>query len=256
MRRAGFIDDPVGTHTYRSIALKELRQLFAVAAPAITYEGIRHLALDENMLGKATLESRKRTLRVLREFYGLRLGIPVYSGLRFFWDHEAREQPLLAMLCACARDPVLRESASVVLPWPVGTCLPKAAVEDALRAAYPGRYSPGVIQRTTRNLLSSWAQSGHLSGHRAKVRSRALSGPASTAYALFLGHLAGVRGNALFDTLWAGVLDAPREEIHEHAFEASRHGWIDYKNAGGIVDIGFHDILGQLRISTEDSNSR
>lgn len=242
----GFVDNPVGTHTYRSIAVDEFRKLVAATKPCATYQEIRRLALDENVLSKATQGSREKTLRILREFYALRPEVPVYSALRFFWDHDEREQPLLAFLCACARDPVLRESATVVLPWPIATPFPKSAVEDVLRSAYPGRYSPDVIQRMTRNLLSSWTQSGHLWGHRVKIRSRAFSGPASTAYAFFLGHLAGERGNALFDTLWVKVLDAPQEEVHENAFEASKLGWIDYRNAGGVIDIAFHGILAEL----------
>jgi len=242
----GFVDNPMGTHTYRSIALGELRKLAAAVEPFAPYQEVRRLVLDENVLSKATQASREKTLRILREFYALRPEVPVYSALRFLWDHDVREQPLLALLCACARDPVLRESASVVLPWPVATSLPKNVMEDALRSAYPGRYSPDVIRRMTRNLLSSWTQSGHLSGHSVKIRCRALSGPASTVYALFLGYLSGGQGNALFDTLWVKLLDAPLDQVYRNAFEASKLGWIDYGSAGGVTDIGFNGVLAEL----------
>lgn len=244
----GFIDSPVGTHTYRSIAVDELRKVCETAAPSTPYEEIRRLVVDDNILGKSTQSSRRKTLRILREFYALRPEVLVYSALRLFWDHDAREQPILALLCACARDPVLRESATVVLKWPVESALPKGSLEDALRAAYPGRYSPDVIQRMTRNLLSSWTQSGHLSGHSVKIRSRAFSGPASTAYAFFLAYLSGMRGNALLDALWVTMLDAPAERIRQYAFEASRQGWIRYGNAGGIIDVSVEDTFRQLGV--------
>ncbi len=247
--KLGFIHDPVGTHTYRSIAVDELRRVCDAAMPSMPYEEIRSLVVDDNILGKSTQSSRKKTLRILRELYALRPEVPIYSALRLFWGHDVREQPLLALLCACARDPVLRESAAVVLKWPMESALPKDSLEDALKAAYPGRYSPDVIQRMTRNLLSSWTQSGHLSGHSVKIRGRAFSGPASTAYALFLAYLSGMRGNALLDTLWVAILDAPPEEIRQYAFEASRQAWIRYGNAGGIVDVSFDDILPRVGIS-------
>lgn len=255
LHQYGFIYEPVGTHTRRSIAIDELRKLLASSEPSATYEEIRYLAIDQNLLGKATLASRKETFRVLRELYVLRPEVPLYSALRFFWGHSEKEQPLLALLCALARDPTLRESAAVVLPWTEGVVLPKKPMEDGLQAVYAGRYNPSMIAQLTRKLRASWTQSGHLSGYRVKIRSRALSGPASTAYAFFLGYLAGVRGNALFDTLWASALDAPKEELHEYAFQASRRGWIDYKNAGGIVDVGFQDLLGQLGVTAVDWNN-
>ncbi len=245
----GFIYDPMGTHTYRSIGVDELRRVCDVAVPSTSYDEIRRLVVDDNILGKSTQSSRKKTLRMLREFYALRPEVPIYSALRLFWNHDVREQPIVALLCACARDPVLRESAAVVLKWPVGSVLSKGSLEDALRAAYPGRYSPDVIQRTTRNLLSSWTQSGHLSGHSVKIRGRAFSGPASTAYAFFLAYLSGMRGNALLDALWVAILDAPPEKVCQYAFEASRQGWLRYGNAGGIIDVSFDDVLPQVGIS-------
>ncbi|HHV57186.1 MAG TPA: DUF1819 family protein [Firmicutes bacterium] len=236
----GFVTSPVGSHTRRSIAVNELRKLLAACGPRATYAEIRHLALDENILGKVTQSSRVNTFRVLREFYALHLDVPVYSGLRFFWDYDEKEQPLLALLCASARDPVLRESAAVVLPWPQGTALPKKPLEDNLRAVYASHYNESMLAQITRKLLSSWTQAGHLTGRTTKIRGRAHSGPAATAYALFLGYLTGARGNALFTTFWVQVLDAPLQEVHQNAFTASKMGWLDYKNAGGVTEVGFY----------------
>lgn len=63
--------------------------------------------------------------------------------------------------------------------------------------------------------------------------------PAAGGYALFLGYLSGARGNGLFTTLWARLLDIPPARAHDLAFEASRRGWIDYRRAGDVVDVGF-----------------
>lgn len=248
----GFIENPMGTHTYRSIAVDELSKVCDAVSPSTPYEEIRSLVVNDNILGKATQSSRGKTLRILREFYALRPEVCIYSALRLFWDCDVRERPILALLCASAREPVLRESASVVLRWPVGSTVPKSSLEEALRAAYPGRYSPDVIQRMTRNLMSSWTQSGHLSGRIVKLRSRAFAGPASTSFAFFLAYLTGIRGNALFDSRWAAMLDASPEEIRRWAREASRQGWIRYGIAGGIIDVSVEDIISRLGIALSD----
>jgi hypothetical protein len=143
------------------------------------------------------------------------------------------------MLCAIAREPVLRASAGAVLPLAKGDVLPKADMEQYLREAFPDRYSTEVLAGMTRRILSSWTQSGHLNGRSRKIRSTAVSGPASTSFALFLGHLQGLRGNRLFETVWVKALDSDIGQVHAYAFEASRKGWINYRRAGDVIDVSF-----------------
>jgi len=238
----GFVLEPSAIHSRRSISVNDVRLLFASTKPTLSYEEIRQLVIDNNILGKGTYSSRQGILRCLREFYGLNSDILVYSALRFFWHYDIEEQPLLALLCAAARDPILRQSAGIVLAWPQDTTLPKAALEETLKEKYSNRYSPGIMAGMVRRLLSSWKQAGHLSGHRTKVRTRATSGPASTAYALFLGYITGLRGQYLLDSLWVKLLDAPLTDVHDYAFAAANRGWLDYKNAGGVVEISFPDV--------------
>ncbi len=92
-----------------------------------------------------------------------------------------------------------------------------------------------------RNVLSSWTQSGHLRAIKKTVKVRALAHatPATAVYALYLGHLDGLAGQALLDTLYIEVLDAPLREVRELAFAASALGWLEYREAGGLVDVGF-----------------
>ena len=116
----GFIMDPVGTHGCRSITVAEIQLLFSIADPGMDYSKIQRLVIDDNVLAKRTDASRRVSARRLREFYGLDPKLPVYSALRFLWDIDPLEQPMLAVLCASARDPVLRESSGVVLSWPEG----------------------------------------------------------------------------------------------------------------------------------------
>jgi hypothetical protein len=241
---AGLIRDPVGTHSSRTIMVPAVSQLFAASSAGTPYEELRRLVLKENVLQKSSMAGRAETFRRLRELYALDPAMPVYRALRYFWPFSPQEQPLLAMLCALARDPVLRASAAAVLGTPHGSPMPKAAMEAHLAAAFPNRYSAEVLAGMTRRLLSSWTQSGHLAGRSRKVSAAPKTGPASVAYALLLGHLQGVRGGLLFETPWVAALDVPVEKAHEFAQDASRRGWIDYRRAGNVIDIQFHRIPG------------
>jgi len=82
-----------------------------------------------------------------------------------------------------------------------------------------------------------------LRGRTHKVRVRAESHPTSVAYALLLGYLCGARGEALFHTAWARILDAPAYVLHEQAFQASQRGWIEYRQTGAVTDVGFSYLL-------------
>lgn len=91
----------------------------------------------------------------------------------------------------------------------------------------------------SRRTASSWQQSGHVVGKVKKTRGTALAGPATTAYALLLGHLCGVRGKQLFETLWIQALDCSTAQAQEYARAASRRAWIDYRQAADVIDVSF-----------------
>jgi hypothetical protein len=239
----GFIGEPVGTHSSRTIMFAELSSLLASTGPQVSYAELQDLAVNHNAVQKASATGRAKTFRHLREFYGLNIQLPVYSAMRHLWDPREDERPLLAMLCACARDPVLRESAEYILPIPSGAGVDKAGMESFLSERFPGRYGETVLPRTVRNMMSSWTQSGHLIGRFSKKRGKAVAGPASAAYALFLGYLCGLRGDALFGAVWTRILDRSESEAHALAAEASARGLITYKRAGGLVEVDMHLLL-------------
>jgi hypothetical protein len=62
------------------------------------------------------------------------------------------------------------------------------------------------------------------------------------AYAITLGHLCGLRGKMLLQSPWIQLLDRNSEELNTLAFEASGQGWINYKTAGGVIEITLHVI--------------
>ena len=82
------------------------------------------LVFSANVLDKPTGSARRLALERLR---GLddRLEMALYRPLRLF-GKRSRGRPMLALLCALARDPLLRDSAEVIIPanwhanrWPL-----------------------------------------------------------------------------------------------------------------------------------------
>ena len=242
-RSSGLVLAPVGTHTSKTMMLGELTRLLAASPPETGYAELRRLVVDANVTLKATAVTRRDTFNRLAQLYALRPEKVVYRALRDLWEANVEERPVIAILCALARDPLLRATAPVVLDAAEGDSVTPLMLEAAVESAYPGRYSPAVRASTGRNTISSWAQSGHLVGRRTKTRVRLHPGPAATAYALLLGYLCGDRGVALLDTFWAGVLDTTLTAVDGLAFAAHQRGWLDYRRIGSVAEIDFRFLL-------------
>ena len=124
-----------------------------------------------------------------------------------------RGRPLLALLCAYARDAILRSSAPFVLAIDQGDQLEKDLFEQYIDSLEPGRYSETTLDAVASRLMSTWTQSGHLQGRQQKVRVSPTVTPGAVAYALFLGYLRGLRGTALFESECARLLDCTVERV-------------------------------------------
>ena len=239
----GFVNEPVGAHSSRTMMLAELRLLLAACSQSASLEEYRSAILDENVLLKKTVATRKASFRWMRELYALDRKTLLFRALRDLWDEDTQAQPLLALLSAVARDPLLRSTAERILAIPAGEMVTHEMMMDAINASFPDRYSPKTLKSTGQNIISSWQQAGLLRGKRHKVRIRVESLPASVAYALLLGYFSGARGEALFRTLWCRLLDAPANVLHEQAFAASQRGWIEYRHMGDVTEVGFRYLL-------------
>ena len=163
--------------------------------------------------------------------------------MRDLWDEDTQAQPLLALLSAVARDPLLRSTAESILTIPIGETVTPEMMMDAVNVSFPDRYSPKTLKSTGQNIISSWQQAGLLSGKLHKVRMSAQSLPVSVAYALLLAYLSDARGEALFRTLWCRLLDAPLHILHAQALVASQRGWIEYRHMGDVTEVGFRHLL-------------
>lgn len=212
-------------------------------APASEYE---HAVLEANVLGKATDGARQRTFRYLRELYLLRPDSLLFRALRDLWPLDPDARPLLAGLCALARDSVFRASSMAITRTRPGDTLTSADLAMVVGEQFPDSYGADTLAKVGRNTFSSWEQTGHLKDavrRATKVRTRANCHPADVAYALLLGHLTGASGPGLFDTLWARVLDQPPSHLLDLATTASQHGMLELRRAGGVIEVGFRELL-------------
>jgi len=249
--RFGFVNSPVGTHGSRTIILMELRLLFAACSASATLQDYRSAVIENNILLKGTAATRRESFRRLRELYALSGDALLFRALRELWtDRDA--QPLLALLCACARDPLLRATAGTILITPLHAPVTPHMLSRAVDEVFPGRYNPTSLANIGRHTASSWKQSGHVRGRLRAIRSAAASQPTTVAYALLLGYLCGARGDALFETLWARLLDAPVYVLRNQAVAASHLGWIDYRHSGDVTDIGFRHFLVESKVGRPD----
>jgi hypothetical protein len=239
----GFINEPVGAHSSRTMMLAELRLLLAARPESAHLEEYRSAVIDENVLLKKTVATRKVSFRWLRELYALDRKILLFRALRDLWNEDTQAQPLLALLSAVARDPILKSTAERILSIPVGEAVTPTMLAEVVNTGFPNRYNPKTLASIGRNANSSWQQAGLLSGKLHKVRVGAQCQPTSVAYALLLGYLSGARGEALFRILWCRLLDAPLHILHEQALAASQRGWIEYRHMGEVTEVGFRHLL-------------
>jgi hypothetical protein len=239
----GFINEPVSVHTSRTMMLAELRLLLAACQKDASLEQYQAAIVEENALLKRTVATRRVSFLRLRDLYALNTKIVLFRSLRDLWDDEPEAQPFLALLSAVARDALLRATAEKILALPIGEALLPTVLAEIVDACFPHRYNATTLEGTGQHIISSWQQAGLLSGKLHKVRVRAQCHPASVAYALLLGHLSDARGEALFQTLWCRLLDAPAHILHEHAVVASRRGWIEYRHMGNVTEVGFRYLL-------------
>ena len=242
-RDAGFRLGERGTHTSRTIMLDELRALLASCDPVATRDDYLAAIHNDNCLGKRTAATRKSSSQRLSELYGLDPEVLLFRIMRQCWYADRAGQPVLALLLALARDPLLRASVPPILRMRPGEELARQQLTDALNQAVGHRLNESTLDTVVRNVASSWTQSGHLRGHSRKVRQTVTPTAANTAFALLLGHLAGKRGTTLFESLWAQVLDSPPGELVHLAMDARRLGFLDMRQSGGVIEVAFSRLL-------------
>jgi len=244
LERFGFNLTGGGVHTARTMMFSELSLLLsAVPSPDASVADCRAAMVDRNCLGKRSVTNRKLTAQYLLTLYGLDPSLVLFRALRSLWERDPAGKALLALQCACARDPLLRQAVPFVLDQPLSAVVTRAEVENHLEQLYPGRFSRVTCETVAQHIDATLTDSKHLVGRAVKKRSKAVATAGATGYALLLGYLEGARGTGLFKTDYARLLDCSRERAVELACDASAHGWIVFKHIADVYDVSFPSLL-------------
>jgi hypothetical protein len=243
LKRFGFKFPPGGPHISRTMMLHELTVLLDALPSDATSPAYVDAIVSKNLLGKGTESTRLKTLRHLRELYGLSPDVPIFRALRSLQQSDSAATPQLALLCAWTRDPLLRATTSAIFNTPEGGSVSASALAESISDTFPGQYSPLNQQKIARNARATWTYSGHLRGHTQKIRQSIDARPAAVAYALLLADISGLAGGALLSSAWCGLLDLSAEKARTSAGNAHRFGLLNFRAAGSVIEISFPSSL-------------
>src|SRR5260370_8935302 len=119
----GLINEPVSVHSSRTMMLAELRLLLAACQKAASLDEYQAAIIEENVLLKRTVATRRVSFLRLRDLYALNTHVLLFRALRDLWDDDGEAQPFLALLSAVPTDALLRATAEKILLSPIGEAL-------------------------------------------------------------------------------------------------------------------------------------
>ena len=241
----GFRSAPGGVHLSKTMMLTELTTILD-GIPESDSAEVERAVVVSNLLGKPTGSSRRLALARLNTLYGILTPRPLQLAALRLWPRNATGRPVLALLCALAREPLLRQSAQPVLGAHPGASVRWPDLASAILAEYPHRYSPKTLKSLAQHCVSSWTQSGHLQGRVNKRRRLADPSPEAAAYAALLGSLAGFGGPALLRSPWMRLLDRSEADLLSLLRRAESAGLARVRAGGGVVQIDVRRPIAQL----------
>ena len=216
LSRFGFSFESNGAHASRTMMLAELEALLAyVDNPRAGKRDYLQAIDEQNCLGKRSMKTRRLTYRHLTDLYSLDNTCILFQTLRNFWHCDIAVRPLLALLCAYARDSIFLSTVPFLLKFPEGIKNTREALEEFFDRQEPDRFSAATCKSMAQNINPTWIKSGDLNGRVRKIRSRAHPSAGSVAYALHLGYLVGERINDYHLTMdeKRGVREVEKKEI-------------------------------------------
>lgn len=225
-----------GGHQSKTMMLSELTTILGVAEGRGLLESIAAVQ-HENILGKHSTAAAVSALKNLTSLYSLKAPPPITRAMVRLWKDSPESRPLLAVLCALARDPILRDTAHAVLASPVGSSVGTSDLTRALAKKHQDRFSFATLRSVGQNCAATWTQSGHLSGRVKKVRTRVDATPEAVAFAAFIAQSAGFGGPAILTSPWMTALDASPDEQLGLLRRAQGRGLVRVRHAGAVFEL-------------------
>ena len=245
----GFRSGNGSVHAARTLMLEDLQRLLSHVNNADVLRSDYTKAIEhDNCLHKRSGKTRSLSARHLADLYSLDPSVTLFRALRYFWTRDPDGQALIGLLCAYARDPLLRLSAPRIICLTEGTKLDRQELCLEFEERFPGRFSKNTLNSIIRNVSSTWTKTGHLVGKVKKVRHSVQATAGSLSYALLLGYLSGLRGAALFDSEYIKLLDCNKEKAVELATLASQRGWIVFKRISNVMEVSFPKLLNKEEV--------
>jgi hypothetical protein len=243
--RLGIKPQGGGAHQSKTMMLAELTAFLSAGVEDRPLDAI----LRDNLLGKPSIVARRAALYRLRQLYGIGDDAPICLVLHRLWPRDPAGQAMLALLCALARDPPLRDGAAAVLDALPGEPVRWPAFAAAFAARHPGRLGEKMAKSLAQNAASSWTQAGFLKGAVRKERIRAQATPAVAAYAALLAGLCGFGGRRVLECRWLDLLDCPVEDRLALLRRAEGHGLARVREVGDVLEIDVaHPIARTLEV--------
>lgn len=224
-----------GAHQSKTMMFDELDMLLSTGlrSPA----ELAYAAIEDNVLGKSTKNSRSLTYRHMVSLYGLNAQVVLTKVLMGLWKEDPAGRRLNCLLVALARDPLLRDSAPTVVGTPIGGQLHRQQVETAFNAAHPDRMSEKTVRSLAQNCNSTWTQGGHLEGRAKKIRRRVTPTPSNAALAALIASICGFGGPSILSSIWFQVLDLTPDQALDHLRRAESLGLAKIRAAGDVTEI-------------------
>ncbi len=234
-----------GVHLTKTMMLSELAAILD-GGSASDPTTIERAVIADNLLEKPTGKARRLALSHLNAIYGILKPQPIQLAALRLWTRNVSGRRVLALLCALAREPLLRQSAAPVLDASIGSSVRWPELASAILAEYPDRYSQKMLRSLAQNCASSWTQSGHLDGRVNKRRRLAEPSVEAAAYAALLGSIAGFGGPALLRSPWMRILDRSEADLLTLLRHAESVGLARVKAGGGVVQVNVRSPMAQL----------
>lgn len=236
----------------RTMMLAELKLILGGTRESASLAEISEVVLTDNLLGKPTSASRRKSLDHLVELYGLDSSKALFRVFRRLATMEPDSVPILALVCVFCRDAQLRASFCVIRSLKLGEQLHREHVERFMSACFPQRFSPAMLMSLAQNTSASWTAAGHLSGRIKKTRTHPAPRPLAVAFALLAGYLVGLRGQSLLQSEFGALASAQASVIPSQLALASARGLLGFKYSGGVVEFDFSPLLTPTELAFTD----
>ena len=223
--------------------LEEMAHLFAATCVAATRDDYVRAVMEDNCLGKRTAATRRLSLQRLTELYGLDRRLLLFRVMRELWERHETSRPLLALLLALARDPLLRATATSVLRTPHGHEFARQPMTEALSEVAGERLNEGFSIRSCVTpprpgpspvTCEAGAErpDSACGQHRPPRRTRCCWGSDPGAVAAFCSRRRGAPSST-----------QRRRVLLEIAVAAKSLGLLDLKQSGSIIEVSFTAML-------------